>query len=487
MSALMKKLSDADKTTEVEIPESIKQSAQKIKKEHDEIHNELEKAKSEEVIRKTDESTKVFNLRQHMAIEKIKELEQRKVKAEREINALMQQKNSKLHEELKKVTDVLVCETKKIIPLEKEFELRLSKISNLKTEMQHFFESSLDERKKNSHFIENQTKEINQVGSLVKETLIILQKDVHQVSAELEKLTQQKLELLSYLSQLKEEVFLKEGVLRLCENKKNETIQLDAEIEGLKVRLSDLRELGLKHGQLQSEIIILQSQLQDSKIKVDSSLQEMSEAKSQKIKLQFGLEQLEHEFESRRGHLTLLEKDVLNQRILLENLKNEEAQLNQTIKEKQNELSKNQAEISHSSAQKEAFLKMLEEVGQFYHQKKDVFLREMDLLDQNFESKRLQYEAEFEMKKTSWDLEFKKFTEQRESEQKLKLIQLEQQEREEVGRKRAEFHSLVMECFKRQFEKDDFVSVDQKINGMRKDVESVFERFFGRQTSKKFW
>jgi hypothetical protein len=172
---------------------------------------------------------------------------------------------------------------------------------------------------------------------------------------------------------------------------------------------------------------------------------------------------------------------------LLENLKNEEAQLNQTIKEKQIELSKKQAEISQSSAQKEACLKMLEEVGQFYHQKKDVFQREMDLLDQNFESKRLQYEAEFEMKKTSWDLEFKKFNEQRESEQKLKLVQLEQQEREEVGRKRAEFYSLVMECFKRQFEKDDFISVDQKINGMRKDVESVFEKFFGRQTSKRFW
>lgn len=487
MSALMKKLSDADKTTEVEIPESIKQSAQKIKKEHDEIHHELEKAKSEEVIRKTDESTKVFNLRQHMAIEKIKELEQRKVKAERELNALMQQKNSKLHEELKKVTDVLVCETKKIMPLEKEFELRLSKISNLKTEMQHFFESSLDERKKNSHFIENQTKEINQVGSLVKETLIILQKDVHQVSAELEKLTQQKLELLSYLAQLKEEVFLKEGILRLCENKRNETTHLEAEIEGLKLKLSDLRELGLKHGQLQSDILLLQSQLQDSKIKVESSLQEMNEVKSQKIKLQLGLEQLEHEFESRRGHLTLLEKDILNQRISIENLKDEEANINQAIKEKQIEFSKIQAETFQSTAQKEAYLKMLEEVGQFYNQKKDVYLREMELLDQNFESRRLQCEAEFEMKKASWDSEFKKFTEQRESEQKLRLLQLEQLEKEEVGRKRAEFYSLVMECFKRQFEKDDFVSLDQKIHCMKKDLESVFERFFGRQGSKKFW
>ena len=113
MSALLK-MSDQDKTAEIEVPESILKSAQKLKKEQQDISHELDKVKSEEVVRKTDESTKVFNLRQHTAAEKVRELELRKLKAERELNALLQQKNSKLHEDLKKATDVLLIETKKI-------------------------------------------------------------------------------------------------------------------------------------------------------------------------------------------------------------------------------------------------------------------------------------------------------------------------------------------------------------------------------------
>ncbi len=486
MSALLK-FNDEDKTAEVEIPESILKSAQKLKKEQQDISHELERVKSEEVVRKTDESTKVFNLRQHTAAEKVRELELRKLKAERELNALLQQKNSKLHEELKKATDVLLTETKKIAPLEKEFESRMSKISNLKNEMQQFFESSLDERKKNSFFIENQTKEINQVGSIVKETMVMLQKDVHQINVDIEKLTQQKLELISYLGQLKEEVFLKEGILRLCETKKNEMALLDLELSTLKQKVSDMRDLSFKYSQLQSDLLILQSQFKDDKHKLDSQLQEVNEVKSQKTKLIAGINQLEVDFTGRRHALDNIEKEILESRLKLDSMKNEEFHREQELKDKELSLSKIQEEITRCESQKNAMLLMQEEATQFYQHKKGVYVREMNLLDQNFELKKEQLELEFANRKAQWELDFLKYCEQRETDQKLNLIKLEQLDIEEVRRKRSEFLSLVLETFKKQLANDDFVPKDQKIQGAQLALENVFDRFFGKIISKKFW
>ncbi len=486
MSALLK-FNDEDKTAEVEIPESILKSAQKLKKEQQDISHELERVKSEEVVRKTDESTKVFNLRQHTAAEKVRELELRKLKAERELNALLQQKNSKLHEELKKATDVLLTETKKIAPLEKEFESRMSKISNLKNEMQQFFESSLDERKKNSFFIENQTKEINQVGSIVKETMVMLQKDVHQINVDIEKLTQQKLELISYRGQLKEEVFLKEGILRLCETKKNEMALLDLELSTLKQKVSDMRDLSFKYSQLQSDLLILQSQFKDDKHKLDSQLQEVNEVKSQKTKLIAGMNQLEVDFTGRRHALDNIEKEILESRLKLDSMKNEEFHREQELKDKELSLSKIQEEITRCESQKNAMLLMQEEATQFYQHKKGVYVREMNLLDQNFELKKEQLELEFANRKAQWELDFLKYCEQRETDQKLNLIKLEQRDIEEVRRKRSEFLSLVLETFKKQLANDDFVPKDQKIQGAQLALENVFDRFFGKIISKKFW
>jgi hypothetical protein len=130
MTALLKKNADPDATAEFVLPESFRKAAQELKTEQQVVTQELEKAKAEPVVRQTDESTRVFNLRQHQVVSKIKELELRKAKAEKELNALLQQKNSKLHDDLKKVTDVLVNETKKIAPFEKELKNGMSKISN---------------------------------------------------------------------------------------------------------------------------------------------------------------------------------------------------------------------------------------------------------------------------------------------------------------------------------------------------------------------
>jgi hypothetical protein len=111
----------------------------------------------------------------------------------------------------------------------------------------------------------------------------------------------------------------------------------------------------------------------------------------------------------------------------------------------------------------------------------------MNLLDQNFELRKEQLEAEYQSRKAQWELDFLKFCEQKETDQKLSLLQLEQHDIEEVRRKRSEFLSLTVDVFKKQFEKDDFVSKDQKITVVQKDLENVFDRFFGKIVSKKFW
>jgi hypothetical protein len=101
--------------------------------------------------------------------------------------------------------------------------------------------------------------------------------------------------------------------------------------------------------------------------------------------------------------------------------------------------------------------------------------------------KKQKLELEHANRKVQWELDFSKQCEQRESDQKLNLIKLEQHDIEEVRRKRSEFLSLTLEVLKKQLANDEFVSKDQKIQGTQRDLENVFDRFFGKIVSKKFW
>ena len=487
MTALLRKNADPNATDEFVLPESFKKAAQELKNEQQTITQELEKAKAESVVRKTDESTRVFNLRQHQVVSKIKELEQRKVKAEKELNALLQQKNSKLHEDLKKVTDVLVNETLKIAPFEKELENGMSKISNLKNEMQQFFESSLDERKKSSHFIEDQTREIQQLGELVKGTMNVLEKDFHRINLDIDKLSMEKIEIISCLGRLKEEVFAKESILRTCELKREELQQIESVIMLHQKELPVYLEAKAKHDSLIAELGELKAKQLEINGQIQMSQQERMEIHHQNSRLEFTLSQVDEQISTRKEVLMVIEKDILEAKKRLESTRGEEFDLNRSYQLELVNLAKIRTEISQAEGMRSASLLMQEESFDFYKVKKETYTRELELLEVAHQARVSQLETEFQSKKLQWESEFKVFCEGRENDFKFHLEALDAEDLEEIKKKKSELSSQVVELIVRQSLKEGFSSVGQRTDEARSEVDGLFDRLFGRTNRWKLW
>jgi chromosome segregation ATPase len=487
MTALLRKNADPNATDEFVLPESFKKAAQELKNEQQTITQELEKAKAESVVRKTDESTRVFNLRQHQVVSKIKELEQRKVKAEKELNALLHQKNSKLHEDLKKVTDVLVNETLKIAPFEKELENGMSKISNLKNEMQQFFESSLDERKKSSHFIEDQTREIHQLGELVKGTMNVLEKDLHRMNLDIDKLSMEKIEIISCLGRLKEEVFAKESIIRTCELKREELQQIESVIKHHQKELPAYHEARAKHDFLVIEVEELKNKQTEISASIQVAQQERLEVLSQTSRLEFTLSQVGDQILSRKEALSEIEKVILEAKKRLESTRGEEFDLHRSYQLELVNLTKIRTEISQAEGLRSAALLMQEESFDFYKIKKETYARELELLDVAYQSRVSQLETEYQSKKLQWESEFKVYCEGKENDFKFHLEALDAEDLEEIKKKKSELSSQVVELIVRQSLKEGFSSVGQRSDEARNEVDGIFERLFGRTNRWKFW
>lgn len=487
MTALLKKNADPNATDEFVLPESFKKAAQELKTEQQMVTQELEKAKAESVVRKTDESTRVFNLRQHQVVSKIKELEQRKARAEKELNALLQQKNSKLHDDLKKVTDVLVNETRKIAPFEKELENGMSKISNLKNEMQQFFESSLDERKKSSHFIEDQTREIQQLGELVKGTMSVLEKDLHRMNLDIDKLSMEKIEIISSLGRLKEEVFAKESVLRTCELKREELQQIESTIALHSKELPAFHEARAKYESLLIEMGEIRNKKNEINAEIQVAIQEKIEILGQNNRMELTLAQIGDQLSSRKEALSLIEKEILDAKKRLESTREEEFDLKGAYQLEVSHLSKISTEIAQSEGIRSAALLLQKESYEFYKTKKETYTRELELLEFAHQAKISQLDSEFQSKKLQWESEFKSFCEGKENDFKFHLEALDAEDLEEIKRKKSEILIQVVEVVVKQCLKEGFSSVEQKSNEARKEVETIFDKVFGKTNRWRPW
>jgi hypothetical protein len=480
MTALIKKNADPNATDEFVLPESFKKAAQELKIEQQVVTQELEKAKAEPVVRQTDESTRVFNLRQHQVVSKIKELELRKAKAEKELNALLQQKNSKLHDDLKKVTDVLVNETKKIAPFEKELKNGMSKISNLKNEMQQFFESSLDERKKSSHFIEDQTREIQQLGELVKGTMNVLEKDLHHMNLDIEKLSMEKIEIIFSLGRLKEEVFAKESVIRTCELKREELQQIESVIALHQKEISSFHEARAKYEVLLIEMDQIKNKKNEFNAEIELGMQDKMMIIAQNTRMELTLSQISAQLSSKKETLSLIEKEIVDAKKRLESTRTEEFDLKSTYKNELSHLSEISTEIAQSEGIRSAALLLQKETYDFYKIKKETFTRELELLEVAHQAKISQLGSEFQSKKLQWESEFKSFCEGKENDFKFHLEALDAEDLEEIKRKKSELLFQVVELVVKQSLKEGFSSLEQKSNEARKEVETIFNKVFGK-------
>jgi chromosome segregation ATPase len=108
-----------------EIDDEVRENVTKLSSSQEEIEKELSEARNKQVstTRKTDESTRMFNLREMQAAEEVNELKKKKQKIQKEIQQILALKNKQLHTDLQKVARFLVTENQKMAPmLKKSFE-----------------------------------------------------------------------------------------------------------------------------------------------------------------------------------------------------------------------------------------------------------------------------------------------------------------------------------------------------------------------------
>jgi hypothetical protein len=483
----VKKLSDTDATGEFILPESFRLKSEELKKEQESIVEEIQKVKAEPVIRKTDESTRVFNLRQETMTAKIKELEMRRIRTEKELHAILRQKNSTLHDDLKKATLILVAETKKIAPLEKEIESGVSKISNLKNEMQQLFDSTSSEHKKNTQAIGEQAKEINQLGVIIKETLSFLDQNFRHLTSSIEQMSIEKISLASAVESLKMEIHAKQNILKNFEQKQHELAQIESKIKIMQEKLPELKEQESRAFNLREEIPLLEKEKDNLYVSIQSAIQERNEMMNGLARMEINLKQMEDQLISKRESLLSVEKEIIDAKKRLDSSRDNAFELNCQMHLDQQALARVKAEIAQFDALKASSQKLQDESFSFYQEKKEFYVRELQALEDSQKSKMAQFSAELEAKKLQWSEEFKNYTQEREKELKQKFELMEQEDLDDIRKRKNDLCLAVNEIVKKQLTREGFIAQNQKEEDAKKEVEGLFDRFFGKTNRWKLW
>lgn len=135
---------------------------EKLKAQQKNVEQELARARVEaqQVKREQDESTNVFDLRKTRSVLEVEDLEEKKGRLEKEINALLVLKNARAHQDLQSATRLLSEKTQSMAPLEKELEAGVAKIFAIKHELQNFFETQYAERRLQRETLESSGREM---------------------------------------------------------------------------------------------------------------------------------------------------------------------------------------------------------------------------------------------------------------------------------------------------------------------------------------
>ncbi len=498
MAVALKKhgLSNEDKTDEFQIPDlKLKsvgvpvQKVQALKTEHKNIAQEIIKAK-EESARKEDESTRVFDLRQHDLTQKVKDLETKKHQVQKEIQALLQQKNSKLHEDISQATQTLVKETQD----------GMGKISNLRNELQHLFEQSSVDRKKNLTILESQATDIQAVSALVKECHTLMARDYVEASQMLKPLLEEKIGLekavvtagleLARVEALSREFEIKKVKCEMALQELNKSIDekvvlsIEANLTYEKHHASEKainKSLGQAHSELQDY------KLQNEKLQIEIELCQENLETLQKSSqhLQLSFEALNEQYDHKKKTLHQTERNVDETKHRLEALRSQEIELMRSCANYTSTLSQIQTEISVHESTRSAAQKLQDDAIAFFYERREYYAQEVKTLELFHEDQIEVLKTGLDQQKASWNNEFQEFVE-------TKKMELEAQlEAKTVAHNRVlqENQNILMDdvlsLVKRHLTRTVFESGQVKSEMARDELEPVLANYFNNTLKRE--
>jgi len=488
MSALKK--TDPNKTAELEIPEELLKSVKALKKEQGAIGEALAHAKrsvSTEASRKQDESTRVFNLRKVEMIEKIKALETKKAQVEREINSILQQKNSRVHQDLREATAFLVEETRKIAPIEKGIESKINSITNIKTELQMLFETATYERQKNLEVLKEQGKEIEHMSKMLNEATSLFKTDYKSLSGSVGELFEEKQALKLALARLKEEIFTSEANLKKLRAKEEELKDVGEDLRKGREKLEELRVSQLELSNFDVKLQDAKETYRNLEVTLNRKELEKMLLKQEVSRLEGVLGQLEDKILLQTLELSEAESSILSSKKRIEQIKQEEIDCFKHLAREQERLGIIREDLAKTESERISNSKSNDETSRFYEEKKNFYLRELELLKSSHESKIIALEAEYAKKKNDWEFEFKTYCSAKEEELKAHLAKTEQIGIENFKRRKNNFLNEVVNILSFQLNRKDFVTTEEKSKECKIELEKTFTHSFGKRSKWKFW
>lgn len=465
---------------EFELPDTLSPVVEDLKKEQQTIKNEIDEVKARPVVRKQDESTRVFNLRQHQMELKLQELEEKKKTSEKELQDILQQKNSTLHTDLRKLAQILLNETKKV-------SAKVDSVSNIRNELQTIFEANLSDRKKTLALVEDQNKAIEETGNVIRETLKALQGEFHFLTKDIERLNSEKEEVVRKLAALKQEVAHNQGLSSEIEDRKKHLREVEEEI-------SSAEKNALAFARLDEELLRLRDELsrnRSEKETTDKEIRRIQESHFQAQENLAGLRhqeaELDHQVNAKKKLIATLESDILDARKRTEATRSLEHELQTKLTHMNSQLSSLQNDVSALQAEKTTHLLMADESKSLFEERKIFYKRELELIEEANASRKAELEAQQEMRKGLWEAEFESYCESRRNDLKLELDAIDRKDLEDIRNKKKHLLEEISKTMTTILSAEGFQSSEEKSRKARKEVETTFELMFGKTRRWKFW
>jgi hypothetical protein len=297
----------------------------------------------------------------------------------------------------------------------------------------------------------------------------------------------EKISLASAVESLKWDIQGKQNILKAFEQKQQELTQVEGKIKILQEKLPELKEQESRAFNLREEIPFLVKERDTLHVSIQSAIQEKNEIINVQARMELNLKQMEDQLSSKREALLTVEKEIIDAKKRLDSCRDDAFNLTGQMQLDQQTLARVKAEVAQFESTKSSSQKLQDESFSFYKEKKEFYARELQVLEDAQKSKIAQLSAEFEAKKLQWNEEFKIFTQEREKELKQKFELMEQEDLDEIRKRKSELCQAVTEVVKKQLTREGFIAQDQKEEDAKKDVEGIFDRFFGKTNRWKLW
>lgn len=480
-------LSNEDKTDEFQIPEfqhktgmsaTSVHKVQELKTEHKSIAQEIIQAK-QNTSRKDEENTRVYNDRQVELAEKVKQLEAKKVHVQKEINNLLLQKNTKLHDDISE---------------------GINKISNLRNELQFLFEQNSSDRKKNASLLESQTTDIQAVSSLIKDCHSLMEKEYVEASKLLRPLLEEKISLEKSVVENKLELARIAADAQSFEQSKVrcelELFELNKSIETQQAHFQEISQNLKNHSndeqfkkkvlfKLQEDIQNLESKksiLEESINKVRETL-ETYEKDSQHIKMSFST--LNDQYEHKKANLLQSEKDISEIKNRLALLRDQELELMRSCSNYAATLAQVQSEISIYETTRITAAKLQEEALAFFNERREFYSKEVKHLESFHKAEIEVLQTSFEQQKETWNQEFNTYMEARKADLENLLMDKTTAHHATLQVNQDLLLEEIFGVVKKRLARTNFESAQVKAELAKDELEPILQNFFSKTMNTK--